>query len=171
MKWTHGQDTFPALFVCDILQWESIHFFVWLTDLTGLFAVCFCVLFFFHFPPHCPLCRFRLQALMFGNGTDLSTIVLKTLVDQLVYSVLWSMPFGLTMYKWRDSKFNFRVVINMLKSNHFWKWQVPQTIIGSWIVWLPAVILVYCLPGPLQIPLFVLVSCFWSLLLNLLAGS
>ncbi len=82
---------------------------------------------------------------MFGNDTNVDTIILKTLVDQFVYSVFWSMPVGLTAYRFRDSRFNPRAVVSMLRSRQFWRRELPQTIIGSWLVWFPAVLLVSAL--------------------------
>ena len=37
--------------------------------------------------------------------------------------------------------------------------------ISAWIVWVPAVLIIYSLPANLQIPLFNLVLCFFSLVL------
>jgi hypothetical protein len=37
---------------------------------------------------------------------------------------------------------------------------------SQWMVWIPAVSIIYCLPSALQIPLFNLVVCFWVLLLT-----
>jgi len=33
-----------------------------------------------------------------------------------------------------------------------------------WLIWIPVVSCVYALPSPLQMPLFNLVLCFWSML-------
>jgi len=82
-----------------------------------------------------------------------------------------AVPEGLTAYRFRDTHFSFSRTLATVRSRSFWVREVPQSIIGCWMVWLPAVTLIYCLPGSLQIPLFVLVSCFWSLIFNLLAGK
>jgi hypothetical protein len=114
---------------------------------------------------------FRLQGLIWGEGNDVATIVAKTLTDQSCYSILWAIPFSLVWFRWRDSGFQFRSIVSTVTSRKFWTVDVPQTLIGSWLVWIPAVALIFCLPPTLQIPLFVLVSCFWSLLLQLLVAS
>jgi hypothetical protein len=114
---------------------------------------------------------FRLQGLIWGEGNDVATIVAKTLTDQSCYSILWAIPFSLVWFRWRDSGFQLRAVVSTVTSRKFWTVDVPQTLIGSWLVWIPAVALIFCLPPTLQIPLFVLVSCFWSLLLQLLVAS
>jgi hypothetical protein len=43
----------------------------------------------------------------------------------------------------------------------FIAFSVPATLMSTWAVWTPAVVIIYCLPPPLQIPLFNLVPCFW----------
>jgi hypothetical protein len=40
---------------------------------------------------------------------------------------------------------------------------------STWAVWIPAVTIIYCLPAPLQIPLFNLVLCFWVLVLSFIS--
>ena len=46
---------------------------------------------------------------------------------------------------------------------------VPVTLMSTWAVWIPAVTIIYCLPAPLQIPLFNLVLCFWVLVLSFIS--
>jgi len=40
-------------------------------------------------------------------------------------------------------------------------------MVSIWAVWLPAVVIIYSFPSPLQLPLFNIVLCFWCLLLSL----
>jgi hypothetical protein len=46
--------------------------------------------------------------------------------------------------------------------------KIPTVILSNWLVWIPAVSVVYAMPTELQIPLFNLVLCFWVLLLAVL---
>jgi hypothetical protein len=41
---------------------------------------------------------------------------------------------------------------------------VLPVLLGVWTVWIPVVTCVYALPSALQMPLFNIVLCFWSLL-------
>jgi hypothetical protein len=51
----------------------------------------------------------------------------------------------------------------------FITFSVPVTLMSTWAVWIPAVAIIYCLPPPLQIPLFNLVLCFWVLVLSFIS--
>jgi hypothetical protein len=44
-------------------------------------------------------------------------------------------------------------------------------LFSTWVVWIPAVSIVYSLPSALQLPIFNLVLCFWCLLLTFVTGS
>jgi hypothetical protein len=114
---------------------------------------------------------FRFQGVIWGDGTDAGTIVAKTIIDQFIYSPFWCVPISLMVFRWRDNGFQFGPILAMLRTRSFWTFDCPSTLLGSWMVWMPAVVLIYCLPATLQVPLFVLVSCFWSLLLQLLAAK
>jgi hypothetical protein len=50
----------------------------------------------------------------------------------------------------------------------FFSVKIPTVILSNWLVWTPAVCVVYAMPNELQIPLFNLVLCFWVLLLAVL---
>lgn len=110
---------------------------------------------------------YQFQAYLFGNGNDIATIVKKTLVDQFVFSVFVTSPFITAMYIWRESRFNLVRTTHEIKSS-FVQEKLPATIFSTWIVWLPAVTLIYSMPPALQLPLFNLVLCFFVLLLSAL---
>ena len=113
---------------------------------------------------------YRIQGQLFGTGTDVWTVVKKVAVDQLVYSVMWSAPFSLIAYRWKDAAFDTGV-LRVLTQRAFWLGEVPVVVISLWGVWIPAVAIIYSLPADLQIPLFNVVLCFWVLLLETLAQS
>jgi hypothetical protein len=68
---------------------------------------------------------------------------------------------------WRESNFNRLQTLTSLKVS-FFNEKLPATIFSTWIVWLPAVTLIYMMPPALQLPLFNLVLCFFVLLLSAL---
>lgn len=110
---------------------------------------------------------YRFQAEWFGNGNDLSTIITKMAVDQFLYSALWAAPSITVIYTWMESDWSIsRTLISMDK--HFFCVTIPTVILSNWLVWIPAVCVVYAMPAELQIPLFNLVLCFWVLLLAVL---
>jgi hypothetical protein len=113
---------------------------------------------------------YRLQGYIFGTGTDVVTVVKKVAVDQFVYSLLWSAPFSLLAYRWKDAGFSWSVFAS-LRERRFWLHDIPIVVVSLWGVWVPAVAIIYALPADLQIPLFSVVLCFWVLLLETLAAK
>lgn len=110
---------------------------------------------------------YRLQADWFGTGNDVKTIATKMAVDQFLYSALWAAPGITIVYLWMESNWS---VIDAKKAmdKEFFCVKIPTVILSNWLVWIPAVSVVYAMPGELQVPLFNLVLCFWVLLLAVL---
>lgn len=110
---------------------------------------------------------YRVQAWAFGDGNAWTTIVPKVLVDQFVYNPLWAAPLQILAYHFMNQRYSLRSF-----SNFPWKefvlQKIPTTLISTWGVWIPMVSIIYCLPSPLQIPLFNIALCFWVLLLTAL---
>lgn len=108
---------------------------------------------------------YRMQAHLFGDAPSIAIIAKKTIVDQFIYNPFWAGPTQVWFYLWKDSKFSVSELKRQLAHESF----VQRTIlvlVSSWVVWIPTVAIVYALPSALQIPLFNLVVCFWSLLLT-----
>lgn len=111
---------------------------------------------------------YRLQAVLFGAGNDVATVVKKVAFDQFVYSALWTGPTSMLLYRWKDCGFSWSATRASL-DRAFWQVQLPAVVISLWSVWIPAVSIIYCLPSSLQFPLFSLVLCFWVLLIEVVA--
>jgi len=115
---------------------------------------------------------YRLQGLMWGNDGDASTIATKVAVDQFIYNPVWAAPSVIWGYAWMDAHFTWRgFKARMGGWKYFWCFLVPQTLMSTWIVWIPATSMIYALPATLQIPLFEIVLCFWSLVLAIMNDS
>ena len=110
---------------------------------------------------------YRLQGYLFGYNSDLYTIAIKTAFDQFIYSVFWAAPSITIILMWAQHHFSFRDCRNAM-NRHFFHVKMPTIILSNWLVWLPAIAIVYSMPKDLQIPLFNLVLCFWVLLLSAL---
>jgi hypothetical protein len=111
---------------------------------------------------------YRLQAHWFGNHADVGTIARKVLLDQLVYNPVWAAPTSALAFLWKESGFSWRAMRSKLGFD-FVTFSVSVTLMSTWAVWTPAVAIIYCLPPPLQIPLFNLVLCFWVLVLSFIS--
>ena len=111
---------------------------------------------------------YRLQSLLFGDYANPGTIVRKVLVDQFIYNPIWAAPVSALAFLWRESAFSWPTMKSKL-GFEFMTFTVPVTLMSTWAVWIPAVTIIYCLPAPLQIPLFNLVLCFWVLVLSFIS--
>lgn len=110
---------------------------------------------------------YRLQSSWFGQGNDLATLVTKVAVDQFIYSAFWAAPTITLSYLWMEAGFNLRACWQALDGRYLTQ-TLPTVIVSNWLVWIPAVSIIYAMPNQLQIPLFNLVLCFWVLLLAVL---
>jgi hypothetical protein len=106
---------------------------------------------------------YRLQTQWFGDGNDPLTLFKKVLVDQGPYNLVYATPVSLFFYTWKDQGFSWPKAWAAYKRNFMQRyWSVMLSV---WMVWIPAVTMIYSLPPDLQIPLFNLVICFFTLVL------
>lgn len=111
---------------------------------------------------------YRGQAIWFGDTASFVVILKKTLVDQLIYCSLWAAPTQTIFFLWKDAGFSWAGLKARLREESLGH-RTIVVLVSSWVVWIPTVAIVYSLPAPLQIPLFNLVICFWSLLMTSLS--
>jgi hypothetical protein len=109
---------------------------------------------------------YAFQVVLFGDGTDWLTILKKTAFDQFVFSVFVTSPFIALAFLWKDQQFNWQNTKTHIAD--LIKVQIPITVVTTWIIWIPAVSLIYMMPTNLQVPLFNLVLCFFVLILAIL---
>jgi len=110
---------------------------------------------------------YRLQAHWFGAAADWHTVLAKTAVDQLLYSPLWAVPEIALAFEWKAAGFSWRAARARMDRD-FLATRLPAAVLGNAMVWLPAVIAIYFLPGALQLPVSNLVGSFWVLLMIVL---
>ena len=106
---------------------------------------------------------YHLQNALFGEGHDFATLASKVAVDQLILTPFWTIPQTTIAYLWKQLDFKRSALLPRLNRRLFLH-DIPGLLVPAWLVWLPAVTIVYALPPLLQIPMFALVQCFWSLL-------
>ena len=102
---------------------------------------------------------FTLQTVVFGAGTDVATLVKKTVVDQLVWNVFLCTPVNAVFFPWtaRDFRSAER------RDCHEFLQDCLALLVTNWIVWIPVTVVVYAFPLPLQIQLVGLACSFWML--------
>ena len=110
---------------------------------------------------------YRLQGLLFGQGSDVGTLIPKVMADQFLFTPFCSTPQITLAYLWKSNGYSFAKMRPKLTSSLFFH-DMPCMVVSAWLVWIPAVSIIYALPASLQIPMFSLVLCFWSLLVEVI---
>jgi hypothetical protein len=107
--------------------------------------------------------RFYLfQAWLWGPTVSLPILLGKMAVDQLLFSPFIGVQLPAVGFRFRDLNYNFRKLWREIRED----WVIGITIpllIACWLTWIPGSLVVYSLPLPLQIPMMVLIQCFFSL--------
>lgn len=111
---------------------------------------------------------YRAQSLMFGDELAVSVLAKKVAFDQFVFGALWAQPVIVLVYLWKNAGYSLTGLRNAMTRDIF-TLQIPTLVISGWIVWFPAAAIIYSLPPALQIPMFTIVQCFWSLLIEVVS--
>jgi hypothetical protein len=109
-----------------------------------------------------------IQFEQFGEGSGATTIAMKTFVDQFGYVPLWAAPSQVLLFTWKDAGFSLAGTRAAFQRQSFAQ-RVLVVVFSTWVVWIPAVAIIYSLPSALQVPLFNLVLCFWCLLMSFIS--
>lgn len=107
---------------------------------------------------------YRILGHLHGDGHDVLTIVRKAATDQFGYNPLYAAPIGNLCFAWKDAGFRWAPVAADLRAGRWYQRRVLPVLFAVWFLWIPVVCCVYALPAPLQMPLFNVVLCFWSML-------
>jgi hypothetical protein len=109
---------------------------------------------------------YRMLAAWYGEGHDFSTIARKVVTDQFVFNVLYASPIGSLCFAWKDAGWRWAPVAADLRAGQWYYRRIIPVLCAVWFLWIPVVCCVYSLPAPLQMPLFNVVLCFWSMLFS-----
>jgi len=110
---------------------------------------------------------YHFQTWVFGDAHDATTLVKKVLVDQFIMNPVWFVPTYVIALRWVDLGCSWRRTRPTL-NREFWTRTCPTVLITNWLVWIPALALVYSLPAALQFPLFSVVMCFFILVVTVM---
>ena len=113
---------------------------------------------------------YRFQGWLFGDGNEAGTLIKKVALDQFVMSPLWFVPTYLVALRWIDRGGSWKELRRSLDTG-FWRRTLPSVLLTNWLVWIPALALVYSLPAALQFPLFSIVMCFFILVVTVMASK
>ena len=120
---------------------------------------------------------YQLQAMVFGKGTGIGIVLIKMFIDQFVFTPTLHIPviqMALLFGKSSCSCSQFIATIqhrSMLTCHGLLAdWWFPA-LLPTWLVWVPSVCIVYGLPDSLQVVVFSIIMCFWSMIQMVLAGG
>ncbi|HLL88130.1 MAG TPA: hypothetical protein VK324_02390, partial [Tepidisphaeraceae bacterium] len=115
---------------------------------------------------------YQLQTLVFGQGTDWVTVLKKVVVDQGLYTPLFTSPFSFFVYRWRANGYRWAHTLSQVRPiRRAYAAHVLPLTVPAWCYWMPMVLLIYSLPTPLQFVLFIFALAAWSLILTFVAGG
>jgi hypothetical protein len=107
---------------------------------------------------------YRLLGMLVGHGQAPSVVVTKVLLDQFAFNPLYTTPAGNLLFAWKDAGFRWGPVAADFRGERWYARRVLPALLAAWCLWIPVVCCVFALPAALQIPLFNVVLCFWSML-------
>ena len=108
---------------------------------------------------------YRAQGMIFGYDNTVAVVSVKVAVDQFLFVPLWMAPTQVLGFLFKDSDFSVGKMKQAFAEQSFFQ-RYLTVVLSTWMVWLPAVAVIYALPSSLQIPLFNIVLCFWCLLMS-----
>jgi hypothetical protein len=114
---------------------------------------------------------YRFMAHAVGSEATFAHVITKTFLDQFVYCPIWAVPAVTWVYQYIESGFDARAWWADVSAPRWYARRALPNLISNMGVWVPTVCVVYSLPSSLQIPLFNLVLCFYTLLLAHIAAT
>jgi len=116
---------------------------------------------------------YRAQTAMWGDNALPQTLLIKIICDLMIFSPLIAAPSIAIMFSWTDSERrlkDFREVFAVGLRRWFGR-DVWPLVRMAWVVWLPALAVIYALPAGLQFPVQVVIQCLWALILVVLTDK
>ena len=108
---------------------------------------------------------YRLQARIWGDGTDFPTVAGKVAVDMLVYNPVVAVPLQLLFLRWLARRAGTLHPDVPLLPRAWYRSLGWPLLVMVWAIWLPSVALIYLMPLPLQLPLGNLILWLWMLIM------
>jgi len=107
---------------------------------------------------------YRVLGALLGHGHTPQIVVAKVFLDQFGYNPLYTTPVGNLLFAWKDAGYKWGPVAADFRRNRWYARRVLPALLAVWCLWIPVVFCVFALPAALQVPLFNVVLCFWSML-------
>ncbi len=104
-----------------------------------------------------------------GHGSDPTTVIKKTLIDQLVFSPFLSIPFATAMFDWRAAGFSFSRFAQAFGQN-WYRTRVMPGLVLCWLFWPPVLLCGYAMPLSLQFAFSMIIEAAWSIIFVFIAS-
>ena len=116
---------------------------------------------------------YQLQSAVWGNEARPATLAIKIVCDLGVASPLVFIPFLVLIFSWADTQGNISLMRESFRDGigRWWRREVLPISPVAWLVWTPALVVVYSLPTGLQFPVAAIIQCFWALILVVLTDK
>lgn len=114
--------------------------------------------------------QYHLFSFLFGAGADAQTIIKKVIADQFIATPLYGVPYWIIVFAWRENGYRFRPTFKMI-SRRWYRHSVMPLLLPAWCYWIPATMMIFSMPGPLQFSLFAFSMAAWSLILLFIASK
>ncbi len=116
---------------------------------------------------------YHLQSILWGTGTDPGTLILKIVCDLGIANPLVFTPILVLIFSWVDTNGHAGQMRDNFRGGllTWWRRETQPLLPVAWLIWTPALAVVYSLPLGLQFPVDALIQCFWSLALVVLTDK
>ena len=105
---------------------------------------------------------YAFQDWWWGSAATVPVVLAKMFTDQFIFTPLLGIQIPAFGLRFRDMNYNLSALRRALQEEWLLKVIVPM-LVACWLTWIPGTLVVYALPLSLQIPMFVLIQCFFSL--------
>ena len=105
---------------------------------------------------------YNFQDWFWGPSATFGILISKMLLDQFVFTAFFSIHHVALGFRLRDLNYDFKALGSALRDDWIIKTIIPM-LVNCWLTWIPGTLVIYSLPLPLQIPLMVLIQCFFAL--------
>ncbi len=113
--------------------------------------------------------QYRGLALLLGHDNAPWTVISKVLADQFITTPLYGTPYWILLYGLRAHRYRPGPLLAEL-SVRWYLTRVLPLLIPCWCYWIPMTLMIYSLPGELQLSLFSLALAAWSLVMIFIAS-
>jgi hypothetical protein len=105
---------------------------------------------------------YAFQAWLWGQSVTLPILFGKIFADQFIFTPVIGIQIPAFGFRLRDMNYDLRALKQSFQENWLIKVIVPM-LVACWLTWIPGTLVIYSLPLSLEIPMMVLIQCFFAL--------